>query len=137
VINSRPQSINTLSGEVDMNLDLRHPTDEGLQTIEDDCHKECENICGRIGVKMEFETIWVSPVVKFDDTAVGFVKETVKNAGYDTALISGAGHDRYNSGEVTDGSVYTARKVPTAMVFVRCKDGISHHPAEYSSPEDW
>jgi acetylornithine deacetylase/succinyl-diaminopimelate desuccinylase-like protein len=34
-------------------------------------------------------------------------------------------------------SVYTARKVPTAMIFVRCKDGISHHPAEYSSPEDW
>jgi acetylornithine deacetylase/succinyl-diaminopimelate desuccinylase-like protein len=34
-------------------------------------------------------------------------------------------------------SVYTARKVPTAMVFVRCKDGISHHPAEYSSQEDW
>ena len=39
--------------------------------------------------------------------------------------------------DVADGSVYTARKVPTAMVFVRCKDGISHHPTEYSSPEDW
>jgi hypothetical protein len=36
----------------------------------------------------------------------------------------------------SNGSVYTARKVPTAMIFVRCKDGISHHPAEYSSPED-
>ena len=32
--------------------------------------------------------------------------------------------------------VYTSKHVPTAMIFVRCKDGISHNPAEYSRPED-
>jgi acetylornithine deacetylase/succinyl-diaminopimelate desuccinylase-like protein len=138
VINSRPQSINTLSGEVDMNLDLRHPSDEGVQEIENDCKKIFESICNELGVKMEFENIWVSPAVKFDRTAVGFVKEAVKEAGYDRALVSGAGHDRYISLEDhLTGSVYTARKVPTAMVFVRCKGGISHHPSEYASPEDW
>jgi acetylornithine deacetylase/succinyl-diaminopimelate desuccinylase-like protein len=94
VINSRPQSINTLSGEVDMNLDLRHPTDQGVQALEDECWREFEKLCQEIGVKMEFETIWVSPAVKFDEMAVGFVKEAVKEVGYETALISGAGHDR-------------------------------------------
>lgn len=33
-------------------------------------------------------------------------------------------------------SVYTAMQVPTAMVFIRCRDGISHNPSEYSTPED-
>jgi len=94
VINSRPQTINTLSGEVDMNLDLRHPSDEGVQEIENDCKKIFQSICNELGVKMEFENIWVSPAVKFDQTAVGFVKEAVREAGYDRALVSGAGHDR-------------------------------------------
>lgn len=97
VINSRPQSINTLSGEVDMNLDLRHPSDEGVQEIEDQCKQQFESICKELGVKMEFENIWISPAVKFDQTAVGFVKEAVKEAGYDRTLVSGAGHDRYIS----------------------------------------
>ena len=39
--------------------------------------------------------------------------------------MSGAGHD----------AVYMARVVPTAMIFVPCKDGISHNEAEYASPE--
>lgn len=95
VVNSRPQSINTLSGEVDMNLDLRHPSDDGLQELEDECREGFLKICGEAGVKIIFETIWISPAVKFDATAVGFVKEAVKEAGYDRALISGAGHDRY------------------------------------------
>ena len=101
VINSRPQSINTLSGEVDMNLDLRHPSNEGVQEIENECKKQFEAICKELDVKMEFENIWVSPAVKFDQTAVGFVKEAVKEAGYDRALVSGAGHDRYISHKTT------------------------------------
>ena len=138
VINSRPQSINTLSGEVELNLDLRHPSDGGVESLEHECRAVFEKICLESGVTMDFETIWVSPAVTFDPVAVGFVKEAVKEAGYKTALVSGAGHDRFDclcQGLI--GSVYTARKVPTAMVFVRCKDGISHHPAEYASPEDW
>jgi hydantoinase/carbamoylase family amidase len=95
VINSRPQSINTLSGEVDLNLDLRHPSDEGLQSLENECRQAFERICMDSGVTMDFDTIWVSPALKFDPVAVGFVKQAVKEAGYQTALISGAGHDRF------------------------------------------
>ena len=80
-----------------MNLDLRHPSDEGVQEIEDQCKQQFESICKELGVKMEFENIWISPAVKFDQTAVGFVKEAVKEAGYDRTLVSGAGHDRYIS----------------------------------------
>ena len=41
-------------------------------------------------------------------------------------LTCTAGHD----------SVYTNFKVPTSMIFVPCRDGISHNPEEYCAPED-
>jgi acetylornithine deacetylase/succinyl-diaminopimelate desuccinylase-like protein len=41
-------------------------------------------------------------------------------------LVSHIGHD----------SVYTSRRTATGMIFTRCKDGVSHNPAEYSRPED-
>lgn len=41
-------------------------------------------------------------------------------------MISGAGHD----------SVYVSKRSPTSMIFVPCRDGVSHHPAEYCSKED-
>src|SRR5271170_3216565 len=80
VINSRPQSINTLSGEVDMNLDLRHQSDEGVQELENEYKKEFEKISKETGVEMVFENIWISPAVNFDPVAVGFVKEAAKEA---------------------------------------------------------
>ena len=40
--------------------------------------------------------------------------------------ISGAGHD----------AIYTARLAPSGMIFIPCKDGISHNPEEYSSPAE-
>ena len=78
-----------------MNLDLRHPTDSGVQSLENDCRIIFEKIATENGIKLEFETIWVSPAVQFDPIAVGFVQDAVKEVGYETALISGAGHDRY------------------------------------------
>ena len=33
-------------------------------------------------------------------------------------------------------SVHTAKHCPSAMIFIRCKDGISHHPSEFSTAED-
>ena len=41
-------------------------------------------------------------------------------------LTSGAGHD----------SCSTSHVVPTSMIFIPSKNGISHNPAEYSSPEE-
>jgi allantoate deiminase len=41
-------------------------------------------------------------------------------------LVSGAGHD----------GVALAEAMPIAMLFIRCREGLSHHPDEYASPED-
>ena len=41
-------------------------------------------------------------------------------------MVSGAGHD----------SVYVSRVAPTAMIFIPCRDGLSHNEAEFAAPED-
>ena len=46
--------------------------------------------------------------------------------GRSLSLVSGAGHD----------GVVVSRLTPVAMLFVRCQDGLSHHPHEYASPAD-
>ena len=40
-------------------------------------------------------------------------------------IVSGAGHD----------AVYMSMLAPTGMIFIPCKDGISHNEIEYSAPE--
>ncbi len=62
------------------------------------------------------------------DTALtAIVERSLIDMGMSPArLVSGAGHD----------AAILARRVPTAMLFLRCKDGISHHPDEYASPKD-
>jgi hypothetical protein len=79
----------TLSGEVDMNLDLRHPSHEGLQALENECREILRRLRGKVESNWTL-TIWVSPAVKFDMIAVGFVME----AGYETALTNGVGDDQ-------------------------------------------
>ena len=126
VINSLPQSINTIAGKVSLGLDIRAPADSDVELIERQCLEGFEAICKQHGLEMTFDNFWKSPALDFDPIMVSCVKQAAAELGCDMEIVSGAGHD----------SVYTSRKVPTAMIFVRCKDGVSHHPAEYSREED-
>ncbi|KAH6663727.1 putative N-carbamoyl-L-amino acid hydrolase [Halenospora varia] len=126
VINSSPQSINTIAGDVQMNLDLRSPFDDDVAEIERQCREGFDRIAEEHGLKLMFETIWTSPAVNFDETMKQCVRSSALELGCSMELTSGAGHD----------SVYTSKHVPTAMIFVRCKDGVSHNPAEYTRLED-
>lgn len=128
VINSLPQSINTIAGNVRLGLDIRAPADADVEHIESLCKARFQDICDEHGLKLEFENFWVSPALNFDPVMVQCVRDSARSSmgGTCLELVSGAGHD----------SVYTSRKVPTAMIFVRCRDGVSHNPAEYSRPEE-
>jgi len=128
VVNSTPQSVNTIAGLVQFSIDARAKDDTTLAVLDEKIRVACQQIAEHAGVAIKTWDRYLNcPETKFDPNAVGMVKQAVKGAGYASCeLQSGAGHD----------SVYTARKIPTAMIFIRCKAGISHNPAEYSSPED-
>jgi N-carbamoyl-L-amino-acid hydrolase len=63
----------------------------------------------------------------FHPDCIDAVETAAKEAGYSyRKLVSGPGHD----------SAYTARHVPTSMIFIPCKDGLSHNEEESAKPED-
>lgn len=126
VINSGPQSINTIAGKVRLGLDIRAPADADVEKVEELCKVRFQEICKEHGLTMVFDRFWTSPALHFDPTMVQCVRESANSIGCNMELTSGAGHD----------SVYTSRKVPTAMIFARCRDGVSHNPAEYTRPEE-
>lgn len=85
-----------------------------------------EKISRQDGVEMKMEQFWISKGINFHQDVFQCIQDAAAAVGCHETLTSSVGHD----------SVYTSRRIPTGMLFTRCKDGISHSPEEYSTPED-
>jgi allantoate deiminase len=88
---------------------------------------ECEAAAQRRGVSFTIEPFMDSPATTMDKDLILCLEEAVQSIGVaPMRLPSGAGHD----------AVAMAALCPAAMLFVRCKGGISHNPAESITVED-
>ncbi|MDP6967537.1 MAG: Zn-dependent hydrolase [Gammaproteobacteria bacterium] len=126
LIQSYPNSRNVIPGQAFFTVDLRHPDDAVLSAMDNELRAGCEAIIAEQGLTMAFTQIWYSPPVPFDHTCVAAVRQAAADSGYSHRdIVSGAGHD----------ACYIARVAPTAMVFVPCKDGISHNELEDAKQE--
>ncbi|HEV7307834.1 Zn-dependent hydrolase [Ensifer sp.] len=123
-----PGAINVVPGRADMTVDLRHPDAAVLETMHRRFIDGLETLRrGHPDIDLQGRQIWHSPVVAFDDTLVRLVRESAAARSLPFRdIVSGAGHDAFN----------LARRVPTTMIFVPCRDGISHNPREYATPAD-
>ena len=123
-----PGSRNTVPGRVRFTVDLRHPDGATMDAMDQALCAACERARGRAAGRLELDLdeIWYAPPVAFDPECIEAVRQAARALGLSAReIVSGAGHD----------AVYLARVVPTAMIFVPCKDGISHAEIEYASPE--
>jgi beta-ureidopropionase / N-carbamoyl-L-amino-acid hydrolase len=123
-----PGSRNTVPGRVRFTVDLRHPDGDTMDAMDHALRATFESARGQHAGRLEFhlEEIWYAPPVAFDPECIAAVRQAAATLGLSAReIVSGAGHD----------AVYMARVVPTAMIFVPCKDGISHAEIEYASPE--
>jgi len=122
----RPNSRNVIPGEVFFAVDFRHPDDATVAAMDSALKARCRDIAAGSGTRVDILDLWHCPPTVFDERCVGAVTDAAHAAGLPAReIISGAGHD----------AIYVARVAPTAMVFVPCRDGISHNEAEYASPE--
>ena len=125
-IENRPNSPNVVPGEVFFMIDLRHPDGAALNSMESDVRAALPEICGPLGLTFAEQRIWEQPAVRFDAGCVAAVRRAAELTEYSARdIVSGAGHD----------AAYVSRVAPAAMIFVPCRDGISHNEAEYSSKE--
>jgi N-carbamoyl-L-amino-acid hydrolase len=94
--------------------------------MEQEIATQARAIGAELGLEIAIKAISAEPAVRFDSGCVAAVRAAAKISGYSARdMISRAGHD----------AAFVSRVAPTAMIFVPCKDGISHNEAEYSSKE--
>jgi beta-ureidopropionase / N-carbamoyl-L-amino-acid hydrolase len=122
----KPGAPNVIPGEVFFMIDMRDPDPAVLDQMEREIADAAKAAETNLGVQITIKNIWTQPPQPFDADCIAAVRAAAQVSGYTTRdIISGAGHD----------AAYVARVAPTAMIFVPCKDGISHNEAEYSSKE--
>lgn len=121
-----PNSRNVVPGEVKFSVDFRHPDDGGLKAMEEKLRGCCAQVGNECGVRVHVEEVVYFPPCRFDAECVAAVRAAALASGYPAIeIVSGAGHD----------AVYVARVAPTAMIFVPCREGISHNELEDAKPE--
>jgi N-carbamoyl-L-amino-acid hydrolase len=120
-------SRNVIPGEVAFTVDIRSPASETLDAIDRDLRGAIAEIASPRKVEIAFEAIWRKPPTIFNASLVDAVENATKSLGYSYRRItSGAGHDACNLANV----------VPAAMIFVPCKDGVSHNELEDATQAD-
>ena len=118
-----PNSRNTIPGEVRFTIDFRHPDDTVLSAMDQAIRGAVDE---ETSAQVTLDMIWHNPPVRFDQRCVNAIETATCTLGLPyRRMVSGAGHD----------ACQVARKVPTAMVFVPCKDGLSHNEAEWAKPD--
>jgi N-carbamoyl-L-amino-acid hydrolase len=126
LIESKPNSRNVVPGEVFLTIDFRHPQMDVLAEMERQLDIAFNDITAGLGLQGSLTRIWDQPPLAFDRDCVESVRSAAAMSGFlSRDIVSGAGHD----------AAYVARVAPTAMIFVPCKDGISHNEAEFTSKD--
>jgi N-carbamoyl-L-amino-acid hydrolase len=123
----KPNSRNTIPGEVFFTVDMRNPDDGQLKIMADTFRQKSESCAARHQVALDINEIWHNPPVEFDQNCIAAVANAVAGLDYShQQIVSGAGHD----------ACQVCRVVPTSMIFVPCAGGLSHNEQESAEPED-
>jgi len=116
-----PGASNVIPGQAVLTLDVRHQSDARRLAAVKSLHIKARAIAKRRGLKLLWQPIQENGAVPCDKTLTRIFSKCVASRGLKIlALPSGAGQD----------AVVLSKICPVAMLFVRCKGGISHNPAE-------
>lgn len=122
-----PGAVNVIPGEVTLTLDIRGPNDQPLDALLNRLLASAQDIAARRHLQFSAEEFYRIAATACDSELQRVLSEAVQEVQErSVSLPSGAGHD----------AIAIAERWPSAMLFVRCKGGISHHPAESVTADD-
>ncbi len=126
MVNVFPNSRNVIPGNVKFSIDLRNATDAIVDTMAAEVKAYAEKLGKDSGLPIKIELVSSYPAQIFHADCVDAVARAATKLGYSNMpAVSGAGHD----------AVYMAQLAPAGMIFIPCKDGISHNEIEDAKPE--
>ena len=120
-------SRNVIPGEIAFTIDVRSPESKTLDAIDRELNEVTAAIAQRRRAEIDLKSIWRKEPTVFNSKLVDAIENAAQTLGYTHRRItSGAGHDACNLATV----------IPAAMVFVPCKDGVSHNELEDATQVD-
>lgn len=121
-----PGAVNSIPSQVVLEIDVRDTKLDVRDAMVAAIRRAAEEICRRRNIDLGVEILNADPPAACDPAIVGAVQEACREQGRSfRPMVSRAYHD----------SLFMARIAPTGMIFIPCRDGVSHRPDEYSSPE--
>lgn len=122
-----PNAFNVVPGRVKMGLDIRGVEKDSIDRIDDEIVKFVDEVCKKRNLNYELDNISKAIPVKLDENLKNELSEIATKLGIEHKIMnSGAGHDAMKFWDIA----------PTGMVFIPCKDGVSHNKAEEIDYED-
>jgi allantoate deiminase len=123
----QPGIINVVPGRARLSLDTRGVVEEGFQAVARGIESFAQEAAAEPGLTATYSQRQTLPVTRMDERLVAALEQAAGQTGEPFMLMaSGAAHD----------TMCVADHVPSAMVFVPCRDGISHAPEEEANPAD-
>ena len=120
-------SRNVIPGEIAFTVDCRSADAAIMDALDKDLRARVTEIAARRKVEVTLDLVWRKAPTHFNPKLIEAVENATKMLGYSQRRItSGAGHDACNLNT----------KIPAAMVFVPCKDGVSHNELEDATQSD-
>jgi hydantoinase/carbamoylase family amidase len=127
VLRARPGAINVVPGEVELDVDVRDSDLDAREQVVAAIVAATGEIAERRGLELE-----VTPIV--EDVPVACDPRVVEAAEAACAEL-GLSHRTMTSGAYHDAMIM-GRQIPIGMIFVPSAGGVSHHPDEYTAPDE-
>jgi hydantoinase/carbamoylase family amidase len=126
VMRVRPGAINVVPGEVELDVDIRDCDDAAREAVVDGVIAAARQIAERRDLLVDVEPIVEDKPVRCAESVIDAAQEACTRLGVSfRRMVSGAYHD----------AMILGAAVPIGMVFVPSRGGVSHHPDEYTAPE--
>lgn len=121
-----PGAVNSIPSRVRLGTDIRDIDDARRDDVLDAFRAACADTAARRGVSITTELVNADPPATCDAEIIDIMERAAAEAGKTSKrMVSRAYHD----------SLFMARIVPAAMLFIPCRGGVSHRPDEYASPQ--
>jgi ureidoglycolate amidohydrolase len=122
-----PGAVNVIPGEVTLDVDVRDVELDAREAVVEGIESAVSDIAGRRGLGSEVRQMVLDAPAPCDPHIVATIREVCRNGDIEYLnMASGAYHD----------AMVLGARVPIGMIFVPSRDGLSHHPDEFTEPSE-
>jgi len=127
ILRVHPGAINSVPSKCELEIDIRDTKLDVRDAMVNAVHHGTQEICSRRQIRPTVELINADPPAGCDEGIIAAAKAAAREMNLaPKMMVSRAYHD----------SLFMARICPTGMLFIPCRNGVSHRPDEYAKPED-